>query len=99
MPKCVDCKKLTTRSTHSHIPFYVITEGKDKIEIEWLPLTEMIRKETKTTIPNSQAHRSFWFCLGFNKPLGRRWNITKERKCKHYKPKRLTAEDWLRRGL
>lgn len=45
MPKCVDCKKLTTRSMHSHVPFYVITEGKDKIEIEWLPLTEMIRKE------------------------------------------------------
>ena len=101
MAKCVDCQKLTMRR-HGR---YIKTEGKDHDDKspegkdhrdkgpEWRAFED---ENHLTFVPKGKP---FYFCFGLKKPLGLRWNINKERKCKHYRPKRLIAETMLRTGL
>ena len=102
MPKCVDCEKLTMRR-HGH---YIKTKGKDhddkspegKDHRDKGPEWRAFDKENHLTfVP--KGTKLFYFCLALDKTLHRRRSINKERKCKHYRPKRLIAETMLRTGL
>lgn len=58
---------------------------------EWRAFTQ---EKHFTFVPTGKL---FYSCLAPNKPLHRRWNVCKERKCEHYRPKKLSAENLLRK--